>query len=245
MKIAIISDIHGNLEALQRVLLDAESQKVDRVYSLGDVVGYGPFPSECLHLTRGTTAGIVRGNHEDSVLDLAMAERELNPRAYAGVVYSSKRLCEADQAYVRSLPDLITVDEFGLVLAHGSFTEPRSWNYITNDEEARRELKALPFRLCTIGHTHIPFVFGSDQGLYEDLPDDLELDCRMQYLINVGSVGQPRDGDCRASYGILEFSGGKTLFNLRRVFYDIGKTEAAFRQAGLPASLSERLFRGE
>lgn len=248
-KVGIIADIHSNLEALQRVIEDMVANNVTKVFCLGDIVGYGPFPKECLEIVRKLADKIVRGNHEDSVLDLQMAEEKMKKLAFFGIQFSQKRLPEDDLAYIRSLPVRHIVKDLDLALAHGSYTETdeesSAWHYIEEEEDALSILNSVPARICVVGHTHMPFLLDSKNGLHEVLPDNLELEKDSKYLINVGSVGQPRDGDCRASYGLFEFDGARVSFNLQRVFYDIGKAEASFRNAGLPAYLSERLFKGE
>ncbi len=242
-RIAIISDVHGNLEALNAVLLDIKSQGVDDIFCLGDTVGYGPFPGECLEIIKARARVILKGNHEEGVLDPAANEKHMTKLAMVGVRYSIAKLSEAQKIYIASLPTIIVCNDMNFALVHGAFSE--SGKYIHEKDDAEKELGHMPAPLCCIGHTHIPFVYGSADKLFENLPDDLELNSGQKFLVNAGSVGQPRDGDCRASYAIIEQGDGKTFFNLRRVFYDIGKIEKAIREAGLPHYLSERLFRGE
>jgi predicted phosphodiesterase len=245
MKIAIISDVHSNLEALERVLADIKQNGAEKIYCLGDIVGYGPYPKECLDLIRNRAEKIVRGNHEESVLDPGKARAELNQSAFIGVQFSRSKLLPTDLDFLNALPTKEIIESEELVLAHGSFSEPSAWNYLSEEEDAEEELLHTPTRICVVGHTHSPFVYDSRDGLKEVLPDNLELNKVLKYIINVGSVGQPRDGDCRASYGLFEFKDGFVYFTLHRVFYDIEKIEKSFRRAALPASLSERLFRGE
>lgn len=246
MKIAIISDIHSNLEALIAVQLDIISQGISQIFCLGDVVGYGPFPKNCLNLTRKISQIILKGNHEDCVCNQTNLKERLNDYALEGIKFSIKLLTNEEIIFMNTFPLVKVYEDLDLSLSHGSFHEPEKWIYIENPQEAKSELKYTPTRICLIGHTHIPYVFGSEKGLYEELPDDLLLNKDEKFLINVGSVGQPRDGDCRASYGVLEYrSDGLVYFNLRRVFYDISITEEAMKQIGLPVWLYLRLFRGE
>ena len=245
-KIAIISDIHGNFEALKAVYRDMISRGVRRSFCLGDVVGYGPFPQNCLRIVKRTCEVVLKGNHEHYVCDQTNLERDLKSCAVAGVRFSAKQMEEADFAFLRTLSLTKVLIDLELSLAHGSFFEPEEFHYISDPEAAVAELERTPSRICIVGHTHVPYVFGSTKGLYEDLPNDLLLDKGEKFIINVGSVGQPRNGDCRASYGILEYQdNGAVRFNLHRVFYDISKTERAMKKANLPAWLQERLFRGE
>jgi len=247
LKIAIISDIHANLEALQEVLHDIEKKKAGLIFCLGDIVGYGANPRECLILVMCYCAQIIRGNHEEGVIFPKTAKERLNDMAYEGVRYARKILYKKERTFLRTLPKHHVLGGMEITLAHGAYTE--SFKYLDEEEKAFEELKHTPTKFTFVGHTHVPFVFGSDDGLIECLPDNLDLNREQKYLINVGSVGQPRDGDCRASYGLLDINseaGKKTyLFTLNRVFYNIQKTQDAMRKAKLPLALSERLFRGE
>lgn len=245
MKIAIISDIHSNLEALKEVLLDIGKQKVDQVLCAGDIVGYGPNPKECLALVRSICSHIVRGNHEDLVLGIKINnEQKISPLALAGRIFSADNLSADDLFFINSLPDKKILTDLNITIAHGSFIEPCAWSYVDKAEDAQIELTNMPTKICAIGHTHIPFVYENNVGMREDISAKLVLKESNKFLINVGSVGQPRDGDCRASYAILEFSDKEIFVTLRRVFYDIGKTEAAFKNTNLPNYLAERLFKG-
>lgn len=245
MRIAIISDIHSNLAALEAVLNDIASKKIDKIYCLGDVIGYGPYPKECLEQVKKTCQEIIKGNHENSLELLDLGESHLRKVALLGVRFSKGKLSEEEINFLSGLPTSKIIEDLGLTLCHGAFTEPQIWKYIEEEDEAKNELANIPTRICLLGHTHIPFLFGSNSGLSEELPDDLVLKQDEKYIINVGSVGQPRDDDCRASYVILEYSAEQVIFNLQRVFYDISQTEKAILAAGLPKYLAERLFRGE
>ena len=245
MKIAIISDIHSNLEALEAVEQDVCNQKVDVIHCLGDIVGYGPFPAECLSLVRSLCKEILKGNHEDSVCDPKKGEEELNDHALEAINFSREKLEKKTIDFLSQLKEKVVLENLEMTLCHGAFTEPSVWKYIDSESLAEKELAKTPTKICVIGHTHNPFVFDSEAGLHEYLPDNLELDLDQKYLINVGSVGQPRDGDCRASYGIFEIKEDKVIFSLQRVFYDISETEKFMKKFKLPPFLSERLFRGD
>ena len=246
MKVAVISDIHGNLEALNTVYehMHMISRCVDEVWCLGDVIGYGPCPSECLASARQLCSWIVKGNHEDCVSDSAK-DIEVNKSALRGIKFTRSQLTEADIGFLKNLPEKVIIDDLGVTLCHGAFTEPSMWKYINSRAEAKAELVYTPTWLCLTGHTHCPFVFSEKEKFRRVLPESVVLDKNQKHLINVGSVGQPRDGDCRASYGILEFTKDQVVFRPQRVFYNIENTARQIRQAGLPDSLAERLFRGE
>lgn len=245
MKIAIISDIHANLYALKAVAKDIVSQSIEEIYCGGDIVGYGSRPKECFDMIRTFSKGTVKGNHEDAMGNMSQYYG-LNPRAQAGVKYSKDNLPKDMLEEAANLPYTFEIKEHNMVLCHGSYFEPSEFHYITSPAKARAELARCPFNICVIGHTHSPFVFGNSEGLYEELPNDLYLDKKDKFIINVGSVGQPRDGDCRASYGLFEIDEkGLITFNNRRVFYDISKTADEMVKVGLPPMLADRLFKGE
>jgi predicted phosphodiesterase len=245
MKIAVISDIHANLYALKEVAKDIVSQKIETIYCLGDVVGYGPHPQECLEMVSKYAKECVKGNHEDA-MDNAETYFSLNPRAQAGVKYSKEHLSRELLDVTKKLPYTVLLKDLDMVLCHGSYSDANDFNYINSPARAKTEIGILPCRICVIGHTHNPFVFGSKNGLYEDLPDNLCLDKDEKFIVNVGSVGQPRDGDVRSCYCLLEIDNNRNItVNFRRVFYDIQKTADSMISAGLPMALSDRLFRGE
>lgn len=241
MKIAIISDIHGNLTAFKAVLRDFRLFKPESIYCLGDVVGYGPHPRECLNIVRNISKVILGGNHERAVVNEEFNQEFMNKVAAKGVLYSRGALPQEDLNYIAALSPIYIEDK--MAFAHGAFSDP--WEYIDSEDKAEEELKTTPARICFVGHTHIPFVFSDKQGLIERLPDNMVLNPEEKFLINVGSVGQPRDGDCRARYCQIEICGKKVSLNLREVFYNIKRTEEAMKKTNLPMVLAERLYCGE
>lgn len=246
MKIAIISDIHGNLEALDRVVEDIGKLGISLVICLGDIVGYGPYPSQCLTITRHLAKNILKGNHEQAVASTTKEAREaMKDLAFNAIEFTRTILEENEIEYLRSLPLTQVFPEMNLTIAHGSAIADRGWTYVEKEALIKQEIENCMTRICVLGHTHVPLVYGSIHGLYRYLPDQLVLDDSQKYIINVGSVGQPRDGDCRSSYGVLVIDGGVTSFSLRRVFYDIQKMENAMRDAKLDPMLYERLYCGE
>ena len=243
MRIAILSDVHSNWEALKAVWYDLEKLRIDAVYFLGDIVGYGPQPRACWEAASVMSNGIIRGNHEEGIIDPAFAEDYMNHSALMGVQFAAQQLTTSQKEAISQLPFHLVLSDLGITLAHGSFSKP--WDYIDDADRAKEELIHVETRLCFVGHTHVPFVFGSGDGLIQDVEEDMLLPEGQRFLINVGSVGQPRDGDCRACYGIIEIRDGQYYFDLRRVFYDIQKTADAIHKHELPGRLAERLFAGE
>jgi len=246
MKIAVISDIHSNSEAMLAVFRDIKAQHIETIYCLGDIVGYGPTPWFCWREVVKKCQIIIKGNHEDGVCDPEQA-KELTRYAIEGVKYSRENMEEDQIKAMSELPLVVELPELELTLCHSSWTEPRMYKYLDTEEKAAEELKVTPTRICLIGHTHSPYVFGSENGLYQYIRDDMVLDPKQKFLINVGSVGQPRDGDVRACYGVFEVheETKKIIsFNLRRIFYNIAKVEEEIREANLSSFLSERLYKG-
>lgn len=242
MVYGLISDIHANLEALEAVL--AELNGVEGYLCLGDLVGYGPDPEACLTRVRalpGLTA--VVGNH-----DLAAIGRYdpnwFNPYARRAIEWTAGRLTSDDAAYLGSLPD--TEEVAGAVLVHGSL--PEAMDYVTNCEDALDCFDAFGGALCLVGHTHVAEYYTRPEsartceqlGLLRGGQVDLRRELR--YLINPGSIGQPRDGNPQASFGVYD-SDARTV-RVGRVDYDLAAVQAKMRAGGLPRYLSERLGRG-
>ncbi len=256
MKIAVISDIHGNLTALKAVLKDCRDLAIEKIWCLGDIIGYGANPWECWSLVQSIIEPnhLIKGNHEDA-LENPEHLKDFTKNAQAGVNYARRQLElpenvsyqeQVKQGILSTLPLMLRLTESGVALVHGDYLNPADWSYVHDEAEAEAQMNALPESVNFLGHTHVPFVFQSGgRGLIDRLPDRFELNPDCKFLINPGSVGQPRDSDCRSCYALLEIEGNQKFFTLRRVFYDIDATATAIRQAGLPNYLAERLYRGE
>ncbi len=239
MKYLIIADIHSNLEAFEAVLFDAEGHGgFDRVWCLGDVVGYGPNPSECIRLLRGLDPVCVCGNH-----DLAAIGKidigDFNADAALANEWTSGQLANEDKEFLESLPESVVEDDFTLV--HGSPGVP-VWEYITSSFSAVKNFKHFSTQFCLVGHSHVPFYFEHDELLvnegYMGDGDMLKLG-ETRLIINPGGVGQPRDRDPRASYAVYDSE--QRIISHFRCNYDIGVTQEKMEQAGLPAFLISRL----
>jgi diadenosine tetraphosphatase ApaH/serine/threonine PP2A family protein phosphatase len=240
MRIAVVSDIHANLAALEAVL--AALQPFDAIWQLGDNVGYGPQPDEVVTRLRESGATGVRGNHDAAAIgELATASFNLDARA--AVLWTAGIISPETRAWLEALPETLTEGAF--TLAHGSPRDP-TWEYVLTIPAARANLAMMSTQHAFIGHTHVPLVFREDDGLVETLaPSDgtiLRLDER-HTLLNPGSVGQPRDGDPRASAALLDTDAGNVEW--RRVAYDIATTQARMRAVGLPRRLVDRLGHGQ
>jgi len=244
MRYAIVSDIHANLEALEVVLADVTTRKPDGVVCLGDFVGYGPDPVACVERMRPILQSAVMGNH-----DLAAVETEdavaakFNPLAYEAVLWTRQQITGAVRGFLAELPQRVRPG--GFLCVHASVRDPIE-EYILDVETARASFGAAEFAICLVGHTHIPAVFEEagtsviGEPLLPDQPLRLRPDRR--YIINAGSVGQPRDGDPRAAYLWLDLAAQRAT--IVRLEYPIAKTQEKMMTAGLPPMLAERLAYG-
>jgi diadenosine tetraphosphatase ApaH/serine/threonine PP2A family protein phosphatase len=241
--ILLISDIHGNLAALDTVLTAAGP--VDAVWQLGDIVDYGPHPRECLARVRALRPHVnLAGNHDLAALGKIPVE-SLNRLAQQSLRWTKQQLTEEDCAYLQALAPVATADHCTLV--HGS---PRSpiWEYIISTPIALANFKHFSTAICFFGHTHVPFVISEHAAQRGEPPliptdgDAVQLDPNERYLINPGSVGQPRDGDPRAAFALYYPEERRIVF--RRILYPVEQVQAAMRAAKLPEPLIERLALG-
>ncbi|MBN1476531.1 metallophosphoesterase family protein [Candidatus Sumerlaeota bacterium] len=240
-RVGVISDIHGNLEALEAVLTSFAEARVDRIFCCGDVVGYGASPNECIELLRRREIPTVLGNHDAAVLN----DDELvffNEMARDAALWTRGVLTEESRRWLSSLP--MTISRYGSLFVHASPTDPAEWNYVLTYGEARRAFKAIEEPLCFLGHSHQPFFitlrFGEIDHIREDV---MTLGENTSHLVNVGSVGQPRDRDPRASSVIWDLAQGTITLN--RVEYDVARAQQKIRMISGHATLAERLARGE
>lgn len=240
MRMAILSDIHGNLVALQAVLAKAESLGVEVFHSLGDIVGYGPDPGACIALVRRRVSVSLMGNHDAAVTGATLLD-DFNDFARWAAEWTASVLAPEDRAYLAGLPYIFRGDGFFLV--HASPFEPEIWHYIHGIAEASPPFEHFPGQICFVGHTHRPFILARDEGsriVHDQAGGRLRQDHR--YLVNAGSVGQPRDHDPRASFVIYDTTRGE--IGLHRVAYAVEKTQERMRAAGIPSFLIDRLAVG-
>ncbi len=241
MRVLVVSDIHANLEALDAVLADAGP--FDVLWSLGDVVGYGPDPEACVAATRAGEHVAIPGNHDWGVLGRLDLE-DFNADARAANLWTRAQLSDEARDYLSGLPETQVMDS--ITLAHGSPRYP-IWEYLFYASTAALNFPHLETPVCLVGHTHMPLIFWQmeEDGPTEMLPlpegEPLTLD-KGRYIVNPGSVGQPRDGDPRAAYLLLETD--TLTIEHRRVAYAIESTQERMRAAGLPGRLISRLALG-
>jgi len=243
LRTAFISDIHANIEALEIVLADIAEQDIDRIVCLGDIVGYGPDPNACVTRVREKCAVTVVGNHDYAALG-RMDTLGFNEYARAAADWTAQSLDPASIEFLEKLPLEIVLD--GLHLVHASPLDPDRWTYILSYQEAKRQFAAFPEKVCFIGHSHLPIVVeqvGEEiraVAFTPDVPVRLHRDRR--YLVNVGSVGQPRDRDPRTGYAWHDDEMGAVL--LRRLEYPVARVQEKILAAKLPPFLAQRLADG-
>jgi diadenosine tetraphosphatase ApaH/serine/threonine PP2A family protein phosphatase len=245
MRLGIFSDVHANLEALQAVLRAYRDAEIDQYVCLGDTVGYGANPNECCQLVRDFTDLVILGNH-DAACAGRMSTEWFNEAARIAVEGHQSMLDAAHMRWLARLPYRIELD--GMLLCHGSPCRQEEFPYIVDEADVaalvRQDCARQP--LIFVGHTHrgTAFVWREQPVLrvWEDPHTTVRVLPGHRYVFNVGSVGQPRDGDWRASYGILDTDVG--VFELRRAEYDVDTASEKIARLGFPPALSERLFLG-
>jgi len=245
MRYLVISDIHANIIALDAVLADAKTQ-FEKLWCLGDIVGYGPYPNQCIDRLREFDSSAIAGNHDWAVLDKLDVD-EFNSNARFAVLWTREQLTEKNFDYLRNLP-LYLLKEKGFTLVHGSPRHP-IWEYILYPKIAQLNFKHFETAYCLVGHTHSPVIYIENQNggtTCESIVPDTEayqhqLD-EHRLIMNPGSVGQPRDGDPRASYAILDTD--KMTFEIKRVAYNVEKVQSDMQGYDFPAKLWNRLAFG-
>lgn len=242
-KIAILGDIHANLDALNAVIEDARAREVTDFVSVGDVVGYNACPSECIKIVRGLDCPTVRGNHDhycsyDESLD------DFHPLAASVIAWTRRQLSEEDRRWLHNLPYKKVVNGFTLV--HSTLDMPEHWGYVFDTLAAEANFSYQMTTVCFHGHTHVPLIYRQrrSSGIMRVDPCKVQIKLGLgeKYFINVGSVGQPRDGDTRSAY--VTYSVKLKQIDFIRVPYDVGAAMERIRLAGLPDRLAARLSQG-
>ncbi len=238
MKLIVISDIHGNLEALNKVLeyidkLDEEK----RVVCLGDIVGYGPDPIECFKIVESLTDKICLGNHEDSILDTDY-DYQITRHARAAIRWTRGILGEEIKEAIKKFP--LKIAEDNVLYRHASPNDPMAWKYISNAGNAYSSLIEMEHSLCFVGHSHVPGIYSYSKLQGNTNKSTLSKDDKT--IVNVGSIGQPRDGSPMLSFAVFDDENWDV--EIIRLEYDYHKTMAKIENASLPLFLAERLARG-
>lgn len=243
MRYGVLGDIHSNLTALTAVLDDLSRENIDRLLSVGDVVGYGAAPHECIDLLREAGALVVMGNHDAACID-RLDTVYFNAYAKEAVRWTKNILRPDDHNWLGSLP--LTRHLEHCSVSHGTLHRPELFDYIQSPQDADPSLDVMPLPVCFVGHTHVPVTL---MRLRDDphrtaysTDQIIDTDDAHRALVNVGSVGQPRDEDPRTGYAIFDSATGRV--EIRRLAYDIDQEAARIRSAGLPEMLADRLFLG-
>lgn len=240
MKFAILGDIHANLEALDAVMEDASAQGAEQFVCIGDIVGYNANPHECVSRIRELNCPVVKGNHDEEASALTEIVG-LNPLAHAALEWTRRHLTEDDKDWLRNLRMTRQVRDFTVV--HATLDTPTGWGYVMNRYDAAASFHYQFTPVCFFGHTHNPRIFVKGLSVSLESGDHIRIAPGKKYFINVGSVGQPRDGDWRSAYAIYNHDSGEIA--IRRVPYDIATAQRKIREAGLPPQLAERLSAGK
>jgi predicted phosphodiesterase len=239
MKFAIIADIHANLEAFQTVLADIKEQKCTHYACVGDVVGYGANPKECLKIVRDLGMPCVKGNHDEYC---SMDEQldGFNAHAAEAVNWTRKQLNEDERQWLKDLKYFRLVTSFSMV--HATLDGPQRWGYVFDKLAAAASFTYQNTSVCFFGHTHVPVAFIRDTMVRGGTYSKFKVDPTKKYFVNVGSVGQPRDNNPKAAYVVYDVDEG--VIELRRLEYDIAAAQKKILDAGLPPRLAERLSYG-
>ena len=242
MKVAVISDIHANYHALEAVLADVTAEKPDEVWCLGDVVGYGPEPNRCCRLVAEHADLCLAGNHDLAVLGVLPVD-EFNGDAATAVAWTQSVLTEESRRFLEPLMPALARNGAGLF--HGSPVDP-VWDYVLSEDGARASMESVSASLVIVGHSHVALRISYEDGAIAGglayRGDEVDLSAP-RWLLNPGSVGQPRGGDPRAAWLTIDFDAGRARF--RRTAYPIELTQREIRVAGLPEALAVRLGLGQ
>ncbi|WP_456463973.1 metallophosphoesterase family protein [Persephonella sp.] len=238
MRFAVISDIHGNIHALDVVDKDLRSNHVDRIYCLGDIINFGAHPKECLDWVKDKCDIVIKGEH-----DIFVADPEevflTNPYAIQSADWTYDQLSQEDFDYIRSLENFYEEDDF--ILTHDEPSIPGTYHFLTSIRDAKETFTCFENRFCFYGHAHLNILFVKDSkgNVFSEGSGSFKIQNGQQFLICAGSVGQPRDRDPRAGYVIVDTDKGTIQF--RRVEYDVEKAAADIKNAGLPEVFAQIL----
>lgn len=242
MRYAVFADIHSNLEALNTVLSVYKKEGIDTYFCVGDIVGYGADPNACVEIIRATAKITVAGNHDWASVNLFSTDY-FNPYAKEAVFWTKERLSDNNSSFLASLELVYQNSE--LTLVHGTLDNPEDFYYLTDGYAAEETFRRQETPVCFLGHTHVPGIFRrsfSGQMSYTE-GGRVKIEENAKYIVNVGSIGQPRDGNPRASFCI--YDSVKKEIEIKRIAYDVAAAREKILQAGLPHFFGERILRGQ
>ena len=239
-RFAVFSDIHANLPALENFLQYADGAFYEALVCLGDIVGYGAHPNECCETVRKREIPAVMGNHDRVALTLENAE-SFNEIARRAIRWTHEQLTEDNAEYLKHRPYRIVSGDYTFV--HASPREPERWHYILTHSDAELSFQAFDTKMCFVGHSHQPFAVEYENGMIRNMdPDELTIRDECRYLINVGSIGQPRDRNPDSCW--VEVDREQRILRFRRLGYPVRRAQDAIEHAGLPTELAYRLTMG-
>jgi len=242
MRYGIISDIHSNLEALLAVLAALSKERIDSYICIGDIVGYGADPYACINEIKKLDAFTVLGNHDAGCIE-RINFSEFNDNARNAVIWTKNILSASHKEYLGSLPYVLNGNKKLFSITHGTLIEPDNFNYMFDTYQAQMSFGKLDAQILFVGHSHVPGVYEKrDEDLRYYYYERIKISRRSKYIVNAGSVGQPRDGDPRASYVILDDE--NLMLDIKRVPYDFRSAQGKILKAGLPPFLAHRLEKG-
>lgn len=240
MRFAIISDVHGNLAAFDSVLKDIKRRRFTEIHFAGDIVGYGPEPDACVDRIRERCSITVAGNHDQALTEQTPVN-SFNEFARAAITWSRSMVSKENIAYLSSLPLKRSIPGSRALIVHGTPRDPAAWHYLYSMDDIIVNFDHFTDKICFVGHSHVPFIAVKDRkGTVQLFRESAAIEKYKRYIVNAGSVGQPRDGDPRACYiGVHD-----ETIEIIRVKYNIELTQKKIYDAGLPRRLGERLARG-
>ncbi|OGW53695.1 MAG: hypothetical protein A2Y81_08710 [Nitrospirae bacterium RBG_13_43_8] len=240
MRYGIFSDIHGNLEAFEVAIGALLNERIDKFLCVGDIVGYGADPAECVKKTRSLNPVIVCGNHDAASVGLTDI-RYFNEVARQAVLWTQKNLSQKDMIFLKGL-DLVYKNQH-LTLAHGTLHEPEEFHYMFDRNAAVATFGLMETQICFVGHSHVPGIFSyKGRHLSYLYREKVRISKGERMIVNVGSIGQPRDGDPRLCFCVYDTDNGSV--ELKKLSYDVAKTQKKIINAGLPCFLADRLSSG-
>lgn len=241
MRYGIFADVHSNLTAFEAVLDVLTKSNIDKFLFLGDIVGYGAQPSECIRLLRELDVTCVAGNHDRAVVDLCDINR-FNKSAEKAIIWTKNHIFDAEKLFLFGLR--LSEENKVFHLVHGTLDPPEEFDYMSYKYQAMKTFYAMRRKICFVGHSHVQGVFIEEkEDIKYEIASFLSLEQDKRYIVNVGSVGQPRDGDARACSCI--YDEGAATIEIKRVAYDIAKAQQGILDAGLPRDLADRLLMGK
>jgi predicted phosphodiesterase len=242
MRYGIFSDIHANLEALEAAMSAFKREAIDRYFCAGDLVGYGANPKECIEKVESFTGAVVAGNHDWASIGL-FSENYFNANAKDAIFWTRKNLDDESRYFLGSLKLVYKNEDFTLV--HGTLDNPGAFDYMADSYTAGETFRVMETDICFIGHTHVAGIFtkGQDERIYYQEQESVYIKENDKYIVNLGSIGQPRDGDPRACY--CTYDTDKKEVRIKRADYDTQAARRKIISAGLPQFLGDRLLIGQ